>query len=510
MSEQVSAMDLMKYGVFCAVLIDDVDMLSHFLPLSSEYNNLLEVFRVDYRNLEELDDCMLSPVICGNGYHISAVRRIELFSFIEAQSCPTLYLCCLKSQPATLETLMSFILQSTQQDEALLLLQNMLRLICTLGNVECARVLLDGGVLADENILLTTVASYDPESRLQNPKAYLDLAEMIVTRKPFLESDIWHSFKKNPLCVSSGKANSTMTELLLSHGALVDYPSAGDSYKTPLLTAIESNSSANVKALLSAGCDVNLCSSTSSPLGTAVETCNLDIFITLLRARATTNIVTAPDDPKQLVIDPMTLAASKEYLVFLWLLLCYSGNVNTLNHFDKGSLLLTMTRRQNLTGVKLLLRYDADIDCENTLGTTPLWAAVNQKNKTLVKFFISLNADLEISSLEYNIYCPFTATVLALQRGYWEILHLLLQAGGKLDHRRIYNPERGARILFRAQPEVEQKLRNWVDSVKTLKFLCRCVIRNCIKARIDRKINHIGNFPTPLKNYILLKQECNM
>ncbi|KAF7947473.1 hypothetical protein EAE96_008560 [Botrytis aclada] len=66
---------------------------------------------------------------------------------------------------------------------------------------------------------------------------------------------------------------------------------------------------------------------------------------------------------------------------------------NSFGALPKDALVFDLCRQGNVAGVKILLdRGDASLECENPLGKTPLWTAVNYGQVDVARFLISAGA----------------------------------------------------------------------------------------------------------------------
>ena len=344
--------------------------------------------------------------------------------------------------------------------------------------------------MGGETPLLATVASYLPGQEPAND--YLEIARLLILAGADVNQADYMDI--TPLYVAVTKADTRMTQLLIDSGAIL-LVSGNYEYATKLLMrAIDHESEANVRLLISYGCDVNGVSQSHglahTPLDLAVVKNNLGIVLDLLIAGASENLN-----------EPLHSAARNKHLVTLLLLIAKGGDVNARNNVDKATLLLTLTRARSVVGVDMLMRLGANPNLENTLGTTPVWAAVRANYPELVKKFIRCNCDLDITSIQHFLYRPIAAVQLALELGYFDMVRWLMQAGCSI--RNTWLREHNMPLGLRSNAAMILWLEKCTTSPRSLRFLCRKVLRQSLGFNLFKFLNTML-YPDSLKAYIRL------
>ena len=78
MSMEIGDVDFMKYGVFCAVLFDDVSLLRHFLSEGKDCCSI-DIFRVEYKStLGELEVTASGDEVTEDSSDSIEVRELEI------------------------------------------------------------------------------------------------------------------------------------------------------------------------------------------------------------------------------------------------------------------------------------------------------------------------------------------------------------------------------------------------------------------------------------------------
>ena len=345
--------------------------------------------------------------------------------------------------------------------------------------------------LGGETLLLATVACYDPKNDCATE--YLEIARLLILAGADVNQSDYMDV--SPLYIAVTKADTRMTRLLINSGAML---LASDNYEYAtklLMRAIDNDSEENVRLLISYGCDVNGVSQSHglrhTPLDLAVVKNNLGIILDLLTAGAGEELN-----------EPLHSAARNKHLVTLLLLIAKGGDVNARNNVDKATLMLTLTRARSEVGVDMLMRLGADPNYENTLGTTPLWAAVRANYPELVKKFILCNCNLNTTSIQHFLYRPITALQLTFELKFFDMSRWLLFAGCCIKSC-WFIPEQLSTGL-QDEPEMVAWLERWLHTPGSLRFLCRGVIRESVGLKLHKLLDGIL-YPDSLKGYIRLK-----
>lgn len=344
--------------------------------------------------------------------------------------------------------------------------------------------------IGGETPLLATVASYSADH--SKAEEYLEIARILILAGAGVNQSDYMDV--SPLYVAVTKKDTRMTQLLINSGATL-LVSGNNEYATKLLMrAIDHESEANVRLLISYGCDVNGVSQSHglrhTPLDLAVVKNNLGIILDLLNAGAGEDLN-----------EPLHSAARNKHLVTLLLLIAQGGDVNARNNVDKATLMLTLTRARSVVGVDMLMRLAANPNYENTLGSTPVWAAVRANYPELVKRFIYCNCCLDTPSIQHFLYRPITALQLALELKFFDMARWLLYAGCLMRPRWIQ--ENQMPIGLRDEPQMLTWLEKWTYTPRSLRFLCRTVVRRKTGLKLSLMLKSIL-YPDSLKDYIRL------
>ncbi len=405
-----------------------------------------------------------------------------------------------------------------------------LNIACLHGHVEFVHELISRG--ADVNScdavddcdtpLITTAACYQPD--LPTASTYLQIGKALLQSgaSPNGEDKLGAS----AICSAVVKSDEDFTKLLLDHDA---NPNGSSSkYASPLCKALEAECFDNAKLLLKHGCDVNgPCSKTSlglTPLHISINKNRLDIILALLDKGADPNsFVKSLDESVYLHSSALHFAASAEHLVTLWLLLVKGGDINSQHDLRRDTPLLILSRKGCPEGVKMLLHFGADVECESQMGTTPIWAAVREDHKNILQVLLETCCSIEIPSMEYHMYMPLTPLEVALRLQSWNMALILLNAGANyrastlneaipapvsLRRQRMMR----TRAAYRLPPEDHRalkELRVWTAQPKTLKHLCRATLRSHFTTRLPELLMSL-NYPVTLRSYIFMKRQQSL
>ena len=372
-----------------------------------------------------------------------------------------------------------------------------LHIACKFGHAGCVQILTERGANVDlqhdeiggDTPLLTTVASYTPYTATD----YLTIAKILISKG--CDVDLPDGVGLAPIHVAVTKSDTKLTELLIEAGA--DLNVKTNHVDTPLVKAIDFGSIDNVSLLLSTNkVDVNgVVTLGNTALLTAVLNNNLVAVMELLKYGARSNV--GPPDSC-----PLSWSAAHRQVLFLLLMLLNGGNINATNSFDHASLLLTLTRKNSVSGVNMLMQLGVDPDLENKLGSTALWAAVKDNNFRLVHKLVSYNCNLDIPSLEHFIYKPIMPVQLAIELYHFPVAKFLLTAGCQLKRHWIFAGRKPASL--KENHHIETFLMWWVSNPRSLKHLCRRAVRQCLGWNPADKLKTV-QFPRKLKNFILFK-----
>ena len=421
-----------------------------------------------------------------------------------ARGCTGLYLAAYKNFPTIVQLLLDH--GGDPQKIVDIKAESALHIACKFGHVEIVRILLVSGMNPDirdmicdgvgNTPLLVTVACFNPSIDLdsldQIDDHYLQIAKALIAAGCDVNSKDDAGIQ--PLHLSATKPDTAMTELLINAGANLNVASLHAA--TPLIRALRHHAYDNMCLLLAAGADVNQAVwPGTTALSVGMEDNYLPGVLPLLVMGAKLGVTTHAHD--------LEYAITGRHLVNLWLLLCYGQDPDLQYNPSQSTLLIRLTQIKCNDGVDLLLRYGADINLDNRLGTTPLWAAVDKDNLHLVHLFLEHNCCLTIPSLEHQVLRPLIPVQLAIEKGFFQVARTLLQAGSPLMSNWIATTGRNISEPLLLNPAEQAWLREWLYSTRSLQYFCVIHIRAILGAGIKAKLRSLTNYPTKLKLYIL-------
>ncbi|GJQ81967.1 hypothetical protein Trydic_g4700 [Trypoxylus dichotomus] len=221
-------------------------------------------------------------------------------------------------------------------------------------------------------------------------------------------------------------SRTAILELLLKHGA--DVNELGRFKDTPLTYAIKlnlKNTKDVVQMLLDYKADINLKDNDDkTPLGTAINTENLQVIELLLRNGARTDcmdlngrtpLIYAVRMGKKRVVQVLldhgadanlegisgTTALSTAIIMNLAdiipILLNNQSDINCINEYGGSPLMITV-EMGNTQIAKMLLERDADVNFKSKYGITALYVAAFKENLAMVELLLSHGADVTINT----------------------------------------------------------------------------------------------------------------
>ncbi len=153
------------------------------------------------------------------------------------------------------------------------------------------------------------------------------------------------------------------------------------------------------------------------------------------------------------------------------LLLCKYKNKNILDYINatdehKQTLLHFFCAQGTKNAVEFLIKNNADINCANYRGITPLMAAVNGNHKKIVEILLEKGAETNLKEIEKNR----TALYNACEIGNLNIVKILIEYGAEINLLDFWNfaPIHIA-VFFNHKEVVEFLIQNGANiSVKTI------------------------------------------
>lgn len=96
-----------------------------------------------------------------------------------------------------------------------------------------------------------------------------------------------------------------------------------------------------------------------------------------------------------------------------------------------GELLLFAIKSNFAEAVTRLLNFNADVDCSDALGQTPLYLAARSGNEMLIRLLLRYNPDIDRPETTKN----WTPLIIASLAGFTTIAEFLLEHGANVEHR---------------------------------------------------------------------------
>ncbi len=192
-----------------------------------------------------------------------------------------------------------------------------------------------------------------------------------------------------------------------------------------------------------------------------------------------------------------------------------------LREYKSGDTALHVAVRKNYSVIiEQLLTTGKVKHVYNYHGELAIFDAVANQKMDTMKLFLLYNYDIDIpAKLEYDGTGGKTLVKISLEKGHYELLKLLATLGfiinfapppvpdnnlGPLAQILASPPPRQAPVLDAEQSLTMQRFIAEVQLVRSLKQLCRRVIRKHVGFKINEKVQQIL-LPVTLKEYILLK-----
>lgn len=223
---------------------------------------------------------------------------------------------------------------------------------------------------------------------------YLEIVKLLLKHGAHVNDEDGGGF---PLIQAAYNGNVAMIKELVRYGAKVDPPGKSGA---PLFNAIEMNNPSAVKALLKYKANVNAVDPEDdmqeTPLHKAcVKSGNYEIVQLLVDAKANLNAKNSKG------LTPLSVAVGKgwgEYYIdtrMITPLLDAGAEVNAVNNHRQTALHLAVWDPDAL---HLLLQHKADVNAADENGTTPLMAALEEKEvePLVVEYLLEAKADVNV------------------------------------------------------------------------------------------------------------------
>lgn len=212
---------------------------------------------------------------------------------------------------------------------------------------------------------------------------------------------------------------------------------------------------------------------------------------------------------------PLALAAHGAHQSVLDILLPLGCKVNNADK-DCDTALHYAAYNNMVEGVKKLLDYGADPDCQNSYKATPLWNAVFMQHKEIVKLLLYANVTMEVPSVGINQHSqsdtavriydkPRSPLYVAIDKGSFDIFLLLIAAGYNLHSEAwVFNDDQyPQKSGSSTNTGLGILLKKFASEPPKLIALCRNFFRKSLGKKIYSKVPHL-ELPITLQNYLLL------
>lgn len=312
-----------------------------------------------------------------------------------------------------------------------------------LGSNECVKILLAAG--ADPNAMAKSGATPLKWAAL---KGYGDVVKTLLRNKA-IASHIGTDGETPIFCAVDGGHEDICRDLI---DAGADFISeVARPVMTPLGHAARLGRGNIVKYLLKRGAPVDGISDENTPLGSAAVEGHLDVCRDLIEAGADINATYGPlsttpvgfaakfgyEDIAELLLSrgarvdindsdghpPIYVAVVTEHVKVCQLLLAFGADSRFKTIDTERTLLAITTIDGNLSMVKLLLEYHADLDDPDTYGWTPIGHAAFKGFVDICRVLIDAGANLDL------LVSGKTALTEAARAGHSEIVEMLLAGG---------------------------------------------------------------------------------
>ena len=306
------------------------------------------------------------------------------------------------------------------------------------------------------------------------------------------------TFGNSPCHYAAEDGASDILDVLLRQRIVVNAQDI--TLKTPLMKATRNGKLEAVKRLIRAGCSLNIRDrNLDTSLHYAARHGGGALVAALIDAGSDVNL------QNQWGHTPLMEAVCYNNKDAAARLLQANCDVN-LREFKTGDTALHVAVRKNYTViVEQLLRTGKLRHMYNYAGeSAPFDAVLNQKIDT-IRLFLFYNYDLDVpGKLDYDGDDGRTLVQLAVERGHCELLKLFAEVGFVISAPGTNTEQRTPPGADADANPLPQKFLAEIPPVRSLKQLCRKVIRKQVSFGITQKVHRLG-LPVTLIDYVLLK-----
>ncbi len=222
--------------------------------------------------------------------------------------------------------------------------------------------------------------------------------------------------------------NIEMAQLLITHGANVNFINNYVKSEHILINAIKKNNINLINLILKFNPDINCKARADKLKGNtalmcAVSNSNISIVKLLIQAKADVN---AHNEMGQTALE---IAIELKHEDIISLLIENQANIDVINPKTNTTMLQDAIKNNNTENLILLLKLNANPNGVNHMTETPLMYAIKMNNISASEFLIKAGADINIKN-QYNN----NALVIAAMNNHIYIVELLLKAGINPDN----------------------------------------------------------------------------
>ncbi|XP_041358312.1 ankyrin-3-like [Gigantopelta aegis] len=202
---------------------------------------------------------------------------------------------------------------------------------------------------------------------------------------------------------------------------------------------------------------------------------------------------------------PLWISVQENNVRLVPIIVKYGGDVNYCRPPQNLSLLSLAITCQSVSMVEQLIRLGASVDTETALCATPLSLAVDVQNIPIIKLLLHENCRLNIVGNSNHTLIPQTPLQIAFERANLNVIKLLMKAGCKVEASWLKPRNLSASLLQ------NQCVLHWIEdycrTVQPLLHMCRVTVRNTIGPGIKDKLENLcaeAVIPRRLADYLML------
>ena len=311
------------------------------------------------------------------------------------------------------------------------------------------------------------------------------------------------TFGNSPCHYAAEDGACDILDVLLKQN--IDVNAQDITLKTPLMKATRNGKLEAVKRLIKSDCKLNILDKNrDTALHFAARHGSAGLVSVLIDAGSDVNI---QNQWGHTSLMEATCYNNKDAALKLLNAYC---DIN-LREYKSGDTALHVAVRKNYTVIiEQLLSTGKVKHVYNYHGELAIFDAVANQKMDTMKLFLIYNYDIDIpAKLEYDGTGGKTLVKIALEKGHYELLKLLATLGFIINFAPLQSQETAGSSRQMAAVDAEhactmQRFIAEVQLVRSLKQLCRRVIRKHLGFKVSDKVQQIL-LPVTLKEYILLK-----